>query len=104
MKPRCVALASFIALSSFVSGASVRALPPPEEVPEEILRAEIILEGRSPIDGEPLTAAEYAELQAALTEAEFSPTLSSDVRYIIFILQVRRMLRTLLPPSRLILN
>lgn len=36
------------------------ALPPPEDVPEEILRTEIITEARSAIDGQPLTAAEYA--------------------------------------------
>ena len=104
MKPRCLVLSSFIALHSLVSGTYVRALPPPDDVPEEILRAEVILDGRSPLDGEPLTAAEYAELQALLAESEFAPTLSSDVRYIIFLLQIRRMLRTLAPPLRLLID
>jgi len=40
--------------------APATALPPPEDLPEEILRTEIITEARSPIDGQPLTAAEYA--------------------------------------------
>ena len=39
------------------------ALPPPEDLPEEILRTEIITEARSPIDGQPITPAEYAKLQ-----------------------------------------
>jgi hypothetical protein len=38
-------------------------LPPPEDLPEEILRTEIITEARSPIDGQPITPAEYAQLQ-----------------------------------------
>jgi hypothetical protein len=41
----------------------VSALPPPEDLPEEILRTEIITEARSPIDGQPITPAEYAQLQ-----------------------------------------
>lgn len=104
MKLRCVALANFVVVSSFVSVGSVQALPPPEDIPEEILRAEIILDGRSPLDGEPLTAAEYAELQILLAESEFSPTLNSDVRYLIFLLRIRRMLRTLAPPLRLLID
>lgn len=46
------------------------ALPPPEDVPEEILRTEIITEARSPIDGTPISASQYAALQEDLpTEA-----------------------------------
>ncbi len=43
--------------------ASLHALPPPEDLPEEILRTEIITEARSPIDGQPITPAEYIQLQ-----------------------------------------
>ncbi len=43
--------------------ASLHALPPPEDVPEEILRTDIITEARSPTDGQPITPAEYAQLQ-----------------------------------------
>lgn len=80
----------------------VHALPPPEDTPEEILRAEIILEARSPIDGKPLTAAEYAELQAALADPAHPPSLDSELQHLIFLLRVRRMLRTLVPPVRLL--
>ncbi len=73
-------------------------LPPPEDVPEEILRTEIILEGRSPINNEPLTAAEYAELQAQLEAGpDTPPTLSPDVRQTVFLLQLRRLFRGLIP-------
>lgn len=50
---------------------SAEALPPPEDIPEEILRTEIILEGRSPLDGKPLSAAEYAELEARLAQRAY---------------------------------
>ena len=72
-------------------------LPPPEDIPEEILRTEIIFEARSPIDGEPLTAAEYAELQAELQEPKGPPQLNSDIRYLIFLLQLRQTTRPVAP-------
>ena len=67
-----------------------------EEIPEEILRNEIITEARSPIDGSPLTAAEYAQLEADL--AVRNPAIRSErIRYIIFLLQVRRAVRPIVP-------
>ena len=68
-----------------------------EEVPEEVARTEIILEGRSPVDGAPLTAAEYAELQAELEEREYPPELSSELQQLIFLLRIRKLVRTFTP-------
>ena len=73
-----------------------RALPPPEEIPEERLRTEIILEARSPLDGQPLSPAEYEELLAAIVDRP-APTLSPQLRETIFLLQLRRVLRPVLP-------
>jgi len=73
------------------------ALPPPGDTPEEVLRTKIILEARSRIDGQPLTPAEYAQLQAELTESPYPPELSPQVQQIIFLLQIRQMLRILTP-------
>lgn len=72
-------------------------LPPPEETPEEVLRTEIIIEARSPVDGKALTAAEYAELQAQLQTDPTPPELNSTVQEKIFLLRLRRALRTILP-------
>ncbi len=72
------------------------ALPPPEEVPEEVLRTEIITEARSPLDGDPLTPSEYARLQAQLAEAP-PPQLDPDVREVIFLLRLRRFFRIITP-------
>jgi hypothetical protein len=48
----------------FLSPIPVFALPPAEDLPEEYLRAQIILEGRSPLDGQVISAAEYADFMA----------------------------------------
>lgn len=79
---------------------SALALPPPEETPEEVLRTEIIIEARSPIDGKPLTAAEYAELQAQV-RAKPTPQLSPKVKETISLLRLRQLIRTLLPFLRI---
>ena len=72
-------------------------LPPPEETPEEVLRTEIITAARSPVDGKPLTAAEYVELQAQLQSRPTPPQLSSNVEDTIFLLRLRQLIRTVLP-------
>ena len=66
------------------------------EIPEEILRTEIITEARSPINGETLTAAEYAQLEAELAIGS-TPLLSAQIRRIIFLLEFRRGLKPILP-------
>lgn len=76
---------------------SAEALPPPEDIPEEILRTEIILEGRSPINGKPLSAAEYAELEAGLAERAYPPELNSELEELIFLLQIRKFFKVLIP-------
>jgi hypothetical protein len=82
---------------SFCSTSIGVALPPPEDIPEEILRTEIIIEGRSPLDNQPLSAAEYAELQAQLAESKFPPELNSKLQHLIFILQLLKFVRTINP-------
>ncbi|MGK7888266.1 MAG: hypothetical protein AB4042_02965 [Leptolyngbyaceae cyanobacterium] len=80
-----------------LGGTKAIALPPPEDTPEEILRTEIILEARSPLDGEPLTASEYVELQAELAESLNPPSINSETQQLIFLLRIRKALNMLLP-------
>ena len=82
---------------NLVIAAPTRSLPPPEDVPEEVLRTEIITEARSPIDGKPLTAAEYAELQAQIAQRSTTPELDPQIQQIIFLLRLRSLLRTITP-------
>jgi hypothetical protein len=77
-------------------GTAAMALPPPEDTPEEILRTEIIVDARSPIDGKPLTAAEYIELQAQLQTSP-PPKLDPKIREQIFLIRIRKALLQLFP-------
>ena len=77
---------------------SAVALPPPEDLPEEVLRTEIITGARSPIDGRPMTAAEYADLQAqAQIPAPSRPELSRKAEKTIHLLKLRKFLKTFFP-------
>ncbi|MBE9065977.1 hypothetical protein IQ260_04855 [Leptolyngbya cf. ectocarpi LEGE 11479] len=72
-------------------------LPPVDDVPEEILRTEIIFDARSPLDGAPLSAADYAQLQAELADSQITRTLSFELRFNVFLLQARRSLKPIIP-------
>lgn len=76
---------------------SVIALSPNLDIPEEVLRTEIIIQARSPIDGKPLTPGEYAQLQAQLKTRPYPPKLSTQVRDTVFLLRLRKILNTLFP-------
>ena len=86
-----------IAIFTKICSQTALALPPPEDIPEEVLRTEIILEGRSPITGKLLNAAEYAEIQARLKTRKFSPKISSDIQELIFLLQIRKFFKSITP-------
>lgn len=85
-----------LVLSLTIQPLTAVALPPPDDIPEEVLRNEVITGARSPIDGKPLSAAEYAVLQEKIQERPI-PTLDSDLRQLIFLLQIRKFLRTFIP-------
>ena len=78
-------------------------LPPPRDVPEEVLRTEVFTGGRSPIDGNPLTAAEYAQLQTQLRALPAGIGVTSDTKQLIFLLRIRKLIRSFAPflPLRL---
>lgn len=73
------------------------ALEPAADIPEEILRTEVITAARSPLTGEPLSAAEYAQIQEVLAAPAGDTLVSPEVRYLIFLLQLRRSVRPILP-------
>ncbi len=88
----------FLTISvSLLLAAPALALPPPEDTPEEILRTEIITEARSPLTGEPLSAAEYAVLMEQLQDPNRNPQVSPDVASLIALLQMRRVVKPILP-------
>ncbi len=72
-------------------------LPPPEDIPEEILRTEIILEGNSPKDGAPLTVEDYQQVRKQLETSPFPPQLNPKLQQLIFLLKLRKFFRTVIP-------
>jgi hypothetical protein len=93
-----LSLETSASLSALLIGMQVSvALPPPEDIPEEVLRTEIVTEARSPLDGQPLTAAEYAQLEAQLAQSPFPPEISSNIEQLIFLLNLRKLFTILIP-------
>lgn len=78
-------------------GKSALALPPPDEIPEEVLRTEIITEARSPINSEPISAADYAALQERLRDPNTDTIVNPDIAQLIQLLEFRRVLKPILP-------
>ncbi|UBF28465.1 hypothetical protein K9N68_11660 [Kovacikia minuta CCNUW1] len=83
---------------ALVTAESALALPPLEDVPEEMLRTEIITGARSPLDGKPLTATEYAQLRAELAKAPpekivLAPVIRKQIR----LLRLRKFIKTFFP-------
>ncbi len=76
-----------------------------DDIPEEVLRAEIITEARSPIDGKALSAKEFAELvvtakqQIERDDAKLA-TENPKVRETLFLLRLRSFLRSVGVPIK----
>ena len=71
-----------------------------EDVPEEVLRAEIYTDARSPIDGKLLSAAEYTELLETLRSLDKIPPenlVSPEIRQVVDLLKLRKFLRQFIP-------
>jgi hypothetical protein len=88
---------SLTLIFSLAMVAPALALPQPEDTPEEILRTEIIIDARSPLTGEPLSATEYAVLMEQLQDPNRNPQVSPEVAQLIGLLQFRRVVKPILP-------
>lgn len=94
---RQVRLLSIVASAIAFGADPAWGMPLPEDVPEEVLRTEIITIARSPIDGKLLTAAEYAQLRSQVAESIFAPEVDPKFQQLIFLLRLRRLIRTIVP-------
>lgn len=92
-----LSVAVALALDLGVSGLVALALPPIAETPEEILRTEIITAARSPIDGRPLSAAEYATLMEQLQDPNYPIQAKSNLNQLVLLLRLRRVVQPVLP-------
>ncbi len=75
----------------------VLGLPPPEDTPEEILRAQPNLRLQSPLDNQPLNPQDDAQLQEELAEQrQREPEIDPELQQLIFLLRLRKAFRSLL--------
>ncbi len=88
-------------ISGWLAAIPVQASSPPsdDDIPEEILRAEIIAEARSPIDGRALSSAEFAELvvnakQQIYVDDALVATSNPKFKDTLFLLRLRGFLRS----------
>lgn len=73
------------------------ALPPENDLPEEVLATEIIVEGRSDLDNRSLSASDYAWQEEQQENSIYPPTVDSQLQHNLFLLRILKMLRTIVP-------
>ncbi len=96
---KAIALITILALAPLTPIAEAQTLPPPTEIPEEVLRTEIYIDARSPVDGKLLTAAEYIELSEQLESVNIPPRylVSDKLQNLIQLLKLRKFIRQIVP-------
>lgn len=72
-------------------------LPSSKDIPEEILRHEVITEGRSELTGKILNSSEYAKAQEKLSRSSYHPEVNARLKHLVFLLKIRKMLKTIVP-------
>lgn len=93
-----IGFASYFSYSVFiVNSLSVLALPPESDIPEEVLATEIITQGRSSLNNQSLSAAEYATQREDESNSIFPPDVNPELKHTVFLLKVLKMLRTFVP-------
>jgi hypothetical protein len=78
---------------------------PDADIPEEVLRAEIITEARSPIDGKALSAQDFAELvvntkQQLDRDDAIAATMNPKFKEAVLLLRLRGFLRSIGVPIK----
>jgi hypothetical protein len=97
----CLLKVGFYTIYWWQAFAPVQAgsLPLDGDIPEEVLRAEIITEARSPVDGKALSAGDFAELVVVTKEkldrdTAISATSGSKLKETLLLLRLRGFLRS----------
>jgi hypothetical protein len=94
-----------ITVWQIISPVNANNLPADADIPEEVLRAEIITEGRSPVDGKALSASDFAELivntkQQLERENAIVAMSGSKLKETLLLLRLRSLLRSIGVPIK----
>jgi hypothetical protein len=89
----------------FAYSVTANKLLPDADIPEEVLRAEIITEARSPINGKALSAKDFAELvvntkQQLDRDDAIAATSNPKFKETVFLLRLRGFLRSVGVPIK----
>lgn len=82
--------------SGWILASPALPLPPPEDIPEEILRAQPSLRSRSALDNAPLTPSERVLGLSAEPSAPIE--IAPELQQLIFLLRVRHVYLRIFPP------
>ncbi len=82
--------------SGWLLASPALSLPPPEDIPEEILRAQPNLSSRSALDNAPLSPSERAMGSPAERSAPIE--IAPELQQLIFLLRVRQAYLRIFPP------
>ncbi len=82
--------------SGWILASPVLSLPPSEDIPEEILRAQPSLRSRSALDNAPLSPSERVLSTAAEQSAPIE--IAPELQQLIFLLRVRQVYLRIFPP------
>ncbi len=100
MHPPLVSIGVIFVTTIVLMPVSVRAaeMQTPDDVPEEVLRSEILLDGRSSFTGERLSATEYAEMQSEIEQTNaIEPQVAPKLRTLVGLVKLRKFIKTVLP-------
>lgn len=73
----------------------VQALPPPEDIPEEVLRIQPNFRSQSTQDNRPLSPHEYQSEQSEQSKGK-DPEITPEAKQLIYLLRIRQGLRSII--------
>jgi hypothetical protein len=76
---------------------SAIALPPPEDVPEEVLRVEMMVDSRDRM-GQPIAPGAYVQLQQTIDrQNQANPQISEDLQSLLLQLRILNVIKSIIP-------
>jgi hypothetical protein len=84
-------------MMSLMMGLPAIALPPPQDVPEEVLRTQVIVEARDR-SGQPIAPGAYAQLQQAIDRRnQDNPQISEELQSLLLQLRLLSVIKSVIP-------
>lgn len=90
-------LGAAILTTALITPCAAIALPPPEDLPEEVLRVEMLVESRDGM-GQPIDAGTYAQIQQAVNRRnQDNPQVAEELQSLLLQLRLLNLIKSLVP-------